>query len=76
MTPNGLFIGKFRADPDPKDDFHPGNNQNVKERRVLDLLLPIHNPDKPKRISVTMANTLLPLPLYPSPLSALRLLHG
>src|SRR6202011_3758672 len=43
---------------DPKDGFHPGNCRNLRERRVLEFLLPILNPNKPKRISLTMANTL------------------
>ena len=55
---DGLFVGKFRGDADPKDGFHPGNCRNLRERRVLEFLLPILNPDKPKRISLTMANTL------------------
>src|ERR1700738_1401211 len=55
---DGLFVGKFRGDADPKDGFHPGNCRNMRERRVLEFLLPILNPDKPKHISLTMANTL------------------
>ena len=55
---DGLFAMKFRADPDPKDGFHPGNCRNLRERRVLEYLMPILNPDKPKRTSLTMANTL------------------
>ena len=55
---NGLFVGKFRAYPDPKDGFHPGNCRNLRERKVLEFLMPILNPNKPKRISLTMANTL------------------
>ena len=55
---DGLFTGKFRGDADPKDGFHPGNCRNLRERRVLEFLLPILNPDKPKRISLTMSNTL------------------
>jgi hypothetical protein len=53
-----LFTGKFRGDADPKEGFHPANCRNRRERRVLEFLLPILNPDKPKRISLTMANTL------------------
>ena len=55
---DGLFVGKFRADPNPKDGFHPRNCRNLRERRVLEFLMPILNPEKPKRISLTMANTL------------------
>ena len=55
---DGLFAGKFRGDADPKEGFHPENCRNRRERRVLEFILPILNPDKPKRISLTMANTL------------------
>ena len=55
---DGLFAGKFRADPSPKDGFHPGNCRNLRERINLTFLMPVFNPDKPKRISLTMANTL------------------
>ena len=55
---DGLFTGKFRADPDPEDGFHPGKCRNLREQGVLEFLLAILNPDKPKRISLTMANTL------------------
>ena len=55
---DGLYAGKFRTDPDPKDGFHPGNYRTLRERRVLKFILPILNPEKPKRINLTMANTL------------------
>ena len=55
---DGLFAAKCRADPDPKDGFYPGNFRNLRDRWVLEFLLPILNPEKPKRISLTMANTL------------------
>ena len=55
---DGRFAGKFRADPDPKDGFHSKHCRNLREQRVLEFLMPILNPDKPKRISLTMANTL------------------
>jgi hypothetical protein len=55
---DGLFAGKFRGDPDPKEGFHPMNCKSKRDKRVLEFLLPILNPDKPKRISLTMANTL------------------
>ena len=53
-----FYTGKLRGDNDPKEGFHPGNCQSKKERRMLEFLMPILNPDKPKRISHTMANTL------------------
>ena len=46
---DGLFAWKFTIDLNPKDNFHPGNCQNLRERRVLEVFLPILNPDKPKR---------------------------
>jgi hypothetical protein len=55
---DGLFIGKFRGEVDPKEGLHPTNCRNERERRVLEFLMPILNPEKPKRISLTMVNTL------------------
>ena len=52
------FVGKFRTEHDPKDGFHPGDCNNTKERRVIEFLLPILYPKKPKRLSITMANTI------------------
>ena len=52
------FVGKFRMEHDPKDGFHPGDCQNVREHRVIEFLLPILYPEKPKRLSITMANTI------------------
>jgi hypothetical protein len=53
-----LFAGKFTGDADPKEEFHPANCRSKRDKKVLEFLLPILNPDKPKRISLTMANTL------------------
>ena len=53
-----MFDEKFKADPDPKDNFHPENCRNLRKRRVLQFLMPILNQDKHKGISLTMANTL------------------
>ena len=55
---DGLCAGKFRGDVDPKEGLHPANCRNPRERRVLEFLMPILYPEKPKRISLTMANTL------------------
>jgi hypothetical protein len=55
---DGLFAAKFRGDVDPKEGLHPLNCQNPREKRMLEFLIPILNPEKPKRISLTMANTL------------------
>ena len=43
---DGMFAKKFRADPDPKDGFHPGNCHNLRERRALEFLKPMLDPDK------------------------------
>ena len=54
----GLFAEKFRGDVDPKEGLYPSNCRNPRERRMLEFLMPILNPEKPKRISLTVANTL------------------
>ena len=53
-----LYVGKFRRDHDPKDGFHPGNCRNPRERKIIEFNLPILSPEKPKHLSITMANTL------------------
>ena len=45
-------------DPDLKDGFHPRNCRNLRKRRVIEFILPIFSPEKPKQLSITMANTL------------------
>jgi hypothetical protein len=55
---DGLFVGKFRGEVDPQEGLHPSNYRNARERRMLEFFMPILNPEKPKRISLTMANTL------------------
>jgi hypothetical protein len=55
---DGLFAGKFRGDVDPKEGLHPTNCRNPREKRMLEFRMLIFNPEKPKRISLTMANTL------------------
>ena len=52
------FVGKFRTEHDLKDGFHPGDCRNLKECKVIEFLLPILYPEKPKRLSITMANTI------------------
>jgi hypothetical protein len=51
-------VGKFQGAHDSKDGFHPANCRNDKERRVIEFILPILSPEKPKRLTITMANTL------------------
>ena len=55
---DGMFAKKFREDVDPKEGLHPSNCRNPREGRVLEFLMPIFYPEKPKRIFLTMANTL------------------
>ena len=55
---DGLFAEKFRGDVDPKECLHPSNSRNPTVRRMLEFLMPILNLEIPKRISLTMANTL------------------
>jgi hypothetical protein len=55
---DGLFTGKFRGEVDPKEGLHLSNCRNPREQRMLEFLMPILNPEKPKRISLTMANTM------------------
>ena len=55
---DGLFAEKFKGDADPKEGLHPSNCRNHRERMVLEFLMPILNPEKPKRITLNMANTL------------------
>ena len=43
---------------DPKDGFHLVDYRNSRERRVIEFILPILSPEKPKRLNITMANTL------------------
>ena len=54
---DSFYVGKFRAEHDPKE-FNPGNCRNPRERRVIEFVLPILTPEKPKRLSITMANTM------------------
>ena len=55
---DSFYVRKFRTDPDPKDGFHTENCRNLKEMRVIEFVLLIFSPGKPKRLSITMANTL------------------
>ena len=52
------FVGKFKAENDPKDGFDLVDCRNPRERRVTEFLLPILHPEKPKQLSTTMANTI------------------
>ena len=53
-----MFAGKFKREVYPNEGLHHANCRNPGERRVLEFLMPILNPEKPKRITLTMANTL------------------
>ena len=58
MPKDGQYAEKFKGVVDPKDGLHPSNCRNPTERRLLEFLMPILNPKKPKQITLTMANTL------------------
>lgn len=53
-----LYVGKSRGEHDPKDGFHPENCRNQRERRIIEFIMPILSPEKPKQLSITMASTL------------------
>ena len=54
-----LYIeGKFRNNADPKDGFSVRDCRNPRERKLLELLVPIVHPDKPTRVTCTIGNTI------------------
>ena len=55
---DGLFAIKFKGKVDPKEGLHPTNCIDLRERRMLEFIMPILNPEKPKRVTLTVANTL------------------
>ena len=55
---DGLFARKFKGEVDPKEGLHTANCIDPRERRMLEFMMPILNPEKPKRMPLTMANTL------------------
>ena len=50
--------GKFLHDVDPKDGFPVRECRNVRERRVLEFLVPIVHLDKPTRVTCTLNKTI------------------
>ena len=53
-----FFVGMFRVEHDPKGGFLPMDCQNPREHRVIEFILPILIPEKSKRLSITMVDTL------------------
>ena len=52
------YVGsKFRHKADPKDGFLVRECRDVRERRLLEFLVPIVHPDKPNRVTRTLGNT-------------------
>ena len=49
-------ISKLKVENDLKDGFYSVGCRNPRERRVIEFLLPILYPGKPKQLSITMAN--------------------
>ena len=50
--------GKFEGAVNPKDGYALEDCINDRERRVLQFLVPILHPEKPTRITITLANTI------------------
>ena len=48
---DSFYVVKFQAEHDPKDKFHPRNCRNPRERRVIEFILLILSPEKPKLLS-------------------------
>ena len=44
---DGLFAGKFEGEVDPKEGLHPVNCRSPRERRMLEFMMPILNPENP-----------------------------
>ena len=55
---DGLAAGKFKGEINPKEGLHPANCVNSRERRMTKFMMPILHPEKPKRVTLTVANTL------------------
>ena len=54
-----LYIeGKFRNEVDPKDGFPVRDCRNLRERKLLEFLVPIVHPYKPTRVTRTIENTI------------------
>ena len=52
---DAYFVGKFKEEHNPKDGFYPVDCRNPMDRRIIKFLLPILCLEKPKRLSITMA---------------------
>ena len=50
--------GKFSNPVNPKDGYGVSDCIDPRERRMLEFLVPILNPDRPNRITVTLASTI------------------
>ena len=55
---DGLLAKKFKREVNSKEGLHSTNLLNLRERRMLEFMMPIPNPEKPKRITLTMAKTM------------------
>ena len=55
---DAFFVGKFKDEYNLKDGFYPVDCRNPREHRVIEFLLPILYSEKPKRLSIMMANTI------------------
>jgi hypothetical protein len=50
--------GKFRGAVNPKDGYAIEDCASNRNRRLLEFLLPILHPEKPTRVTITLANTI------------------
>ena len=50
--------GKFSARVNPKDEFAVTDCRDGRTRCVLEFLVPLLNPEKPTRVTITVGNTI------------------
>ena len=50
--------GKFSGWVNPKDGFAVGDCKEARARRVLEFLVPLLNPEKPTKVTITVGNTI------------------
>ena len=54
-----FFAWKFRVEHGLNAGFYSVDSRNPRERRVIEFIIMILNPEKPKYMSITMANTII-----------------
>ena len=53
-----FVAGKFTGTANPKDGFAISECKDERHRRILEFLIPILYPEKPTRVTITVANTI------------------